>query len=194
MGRFRWRAQVSVLLHIYMAAGSDWLPALRAGGSRADPWLLGPSSRRADAPWEARARAARVQTAGENLCREAARSGGSYVWNRLRHLGRISSAYPVPSFLPPSVARKPSCNIYLLPKYKDVTQSVTTLGCCSPMQHLPRGLVAPLGCTPSDTRIMDPQGPDAERGRGPARPLPFLAPTRPFPARSGLVKGASCRT
>ena len=37
------RAQVSVLLPIYMVAGSYRFPALRAGGSRVDPWLLGPT-------------------------------------------------------------------------------------------------------------------------------------------------------
>ena len=31
-----------MLLHIYMVAGSYWPPALRAGGSRVDPWALGP--------------------------------------------------------------------------------------------------------------------------------------------------------
>ena len=39
MACFRRRAQVSVLLPIYMVAGSYRFPALRAGGSRVDPWL-----------------------------------------------------------------------------------------------------------------------------------------------------------
>ncbi len=43
MACFRRRAQVSVLLPIYMVAGSYRFPALRAGGSRVDPWLLGPT-------------------------------------------------------------------------------------------------------------------------------------------------------
>ncbi len=34
---------MSVLLPIYMVAGSYRFPALRAGGSRVDPWLLGPT-------------------------------------------------------------------------------------------------------------------------------------------------------
>ena len=33
---------MSALLHVYMVAGSYWLPALRAGGTRVDPRLLGP--------------------------------------------------------------------------------------------------------------------------------------------------------
>ena len=34
---------MSVILPIYMVAGSYRFPALRAGGSRVDPWLLGPT-------------------------------------------------------------------------------------------------------------------------------------------------------
>ena len=52
------------------------------------------------------------------------------------------------------------------------------IGCSSPWLHLPRGLVTRLGRTPSDSRIMDPCRPDAERGRGLARPPSFLADDR----------------
>ena len=122
----------------------------------------------------------RGRTRAQNFCCEAARSGGSYVWNRQKVLGVILH-HPCHSrlILPLSLdshmfaGHLPTPGKMLLIHLCQWTRCYTRRLRNKGAEH-PHATAAPCR-TLSGTRIMDPCGPDAGQERGCARPISILA-------------------